>query len=212
MLAATTHNDELPMTRTHTSQATVLRRLLILVFLTGGLMYSVSLLEYTLFHLTGWSPWPVETRYATLSREQWHAEIERCQSPLFASSGTTTAEAGLPIRARCGRFWPFYYHQIEVPASSWIPGAFVDYDGETEADRLARENFIHRMRVIHGGFALVALFVLGMALRALWFWARTRDEEAAYRSGFQAFVSSFLMVAAFTGLMFFNDPTFGLGW
>lgn len=197
----------------HSSQhAIFLQRLLILTFLSGSIIYSLSLLEYTFFHLTGKSVLPVSHTYSTLTEEQWLSEIRRCQSPLFAATAQVTEQPGIPIRARCGRYWPFYSYQVELPASSWIPGAFVLYEGESEEAKLARESFITQMQGAHGGFALLALFILGMSGRAIWQWVANRNEEAAYRNAFHAFVSSALMVAAFTGLMFFVDPTFGLGW
>lgn len=200
------------MTENTGKQATILRRLLILVFIIGGLMYSFSLLEYTLFHLTGYSPWPIDRQYTTLNEAEWRQEILTCQSPLFAAMGVTTEQAGLPILARCGRFWPFYHYQVKLPASSWIPGAFVIHASETSEDIAAREAFVMQMRAIHGGFALVAIFVLALNLWSLFQGLSRKNEEAAYKAAFQGFISSLLMMAGFTGLMFFVDPTFGLGW
>lgn len=175
-------------------------------------MYSFSLIEYTFFHLSGHSPWPIERNYTHLSEDEWRQELFTCQSPLFAATGITTERAGDPILARCGRYWPFFHYQVRLPASSWIPGAFVIPPEESTSDLAARESFISQMQAIHGGFTLVAVFVIGLNLWAIFQGLVRKNEEAAYKAAFQGFFSSLLMMAGFTGLMFFVDPTFGLGW
>ncbi len=193
-------------------QANILRRLLFLVFMYAGFAYGLSLLEYTTFNLTGWSPVSIARSVEVTAPEDINREFNECGSPLFAANAVTTEAAGVPILARCGRFWPFYYHTIEISAHPLIPGAFILYEQETAEARAAREDFILKMQVVNGGFALVSVFILVLCGMAVYRFVAKRDEEAAYKTGFHAFISSFLMLACFTGVMFFVDPTFGYGW
>ncbi|WP_020410126.1 hypothetical protein [Hahella ganghwensis] len=200
------------MTEATSQHANVLRRLLFLVFMYAGIAYGLSLLEYTLFNLTGWSPVSVARSVQVTTPDDIDLEFRQCGSPLFAANAVTTESVDQPILARCGRFWPFYYHTIEINAHPLIPGAFIEFKDESDEAKTAREDFILKMQVINGGFAVVSLFILGLCGMAIYRFVVKRDEEGAYKTGFHAFISSFLMLACFTGLMFFVDPTFGYGW
>ncbi|WP_369600397.1 hypothetical protein AAIA72_11165 [Hahella sp. SMD15-11] len=192
-------------------QSILLRRLLFLVFAYAGLAYGGSLLEYTLFNLTGKSIVTPERHYTTITKDELVAEFQRCGGPLFGATGQTTAP-NEPMLARCGRYWPFYRHTIELPANPLIPGAFVVTPQESPEARDARESFMSHVSIINGGFALVAALVVGITLMGVYRFVVQKDEEAGYRLTFKAFVSSFLMLAAYTGLMLFVDPTFSMGW
>ncbi|RMF15926.1 MAG: hypothetical protein D6758_08940 [Gammaproteobacteria bacterium] len=192
-------------------QSVILRRLLFIVFVYAGLAYGGSLLEYTLFNLTGSTVATPVRSYTTITPEQIKQEFLQCGSPLFAATGTTS-EPGEMILTRCGRYWPFYRYTVEMPANPLIPGAFVLSGDEADEARAQREQFMNHVSIINGGFALVSCLVLGMTLLAVARFAVRRDEEGAYSLAFKAFVSSFLMLAGYTGFMFFVDPTFRLGW
>ncbi|ABC33454.1 hypothetical protein HCH_06833 [Hahella chejuensis KCTC 2396] len=190
----------------------ILKRLLFLVFIYAGLAYGLSLLEYTVFNLTGWSPVSIERSVELRSREEVKKEFDLCGGPLFAANAVVSAREGDPLLARCGRFWPFYHYTIEATAHPLLPGSFILYPDEAPEAATARENFIINMQVVNGGFALVALFVIGLSCFAGYRFLIRKDEEAGYRTAFHGFISSFLMLACYSGVMFLIDPTFSFGW
>ena len=187
------------------------RKMLVFIFAIGALLYGTSLAEYCLYHLTGTTPFPVDKVYTQISDEALKQEFLTCKAPLFGAS-SRSATAGEPMLARCGRFWPFYYYTVELPASSRVPGAFIAYEGETPSDKQQREAFMRRMTFIHGGFLIVSLGVIGLAVFGLYTYVVREDAWRGYRFTMQAFISSFFMMGGFVGLLFFSDPTAGLGW
>lgn len=201
----------IPSAPTPEGAARVIRRLLIFFFVLGSLAYSLSLIEYGAFRLTGKAWLGVHQSFDTLSEEQLKQQFLTCGTHLLGAGGVVH-QAGEPMVARCGRFWPFYRYSIQLPAHPMIPGALIAYAEEPAAIRDARTRLIDNVRLLSAAWMGLSVLVIGLAATAGWQLIARRDEDKAYRWAFQAFASSVLMVLAYVGLMFWIDPHFGLGW
>lgn len=190
----------------------VLRTLIILLFIYGGFSYSLSLMEYTWFQATGEPVFGVTARYQTLSEGELSQAFLDCGTHLMGATGVSTAEVGEPIVVRCGRFWPFYRYSLEVPAHPKIPGALIRYEDEPPEITDARHKLVENVRMASFAWMALALGVFSLSLTTLYQFAIRRDQDKAFRWGFQTFISSVLMMATYVGFSFWIDPLFRFGW
>ena len=192
--------------------ARVLRVLITLLFIYGGISYSLSLMEYTWFQATGNPVLGVSEQYQNFSENELNQAFLDCGTHLMGSTGVVTAEVGQPIVVRCGRFWPFYRYSLEVPAHPKIPGALIRYESEPEEITAARHELAENVRMTSYAWFALAVGVFGLSLVTLYQFAVRRDQEKAFRWGFQTFISSILMMSTYVGLSFWIDPLFRFGW
>lgn len=200
------------LSQQNSKYAHILKILLVFFFVYGGLSYSLSLMEYTWFHLSGKAVFGVEQRITQIDRDGMIAEFNRCGGPLFAASTLETEQAGDLITVRCGRFWPFYQYSLELPANPYIPGAFIKNADEPNEIQSKKADLIEQLSTINLCFFVLGTVVLGMALAAAFAFVVQKNQAKGYKRAFHSFVSSILMVVSYTGIMFFVDPMFGLGW
>lgn len=192
--------------------AKILKNLLVFFFLYGAISYSLSLFEYTFFHLSGNALFGVSQTYPHISQEEMIAEFHRCGGPLFGANTLETPHALDPIVARCGRFWPFYRYSVVIPANNMIPGAFIQDPQEPQEVTAAKQALIKKTRFINIAFLSLSVGVLALALVSAFQFLIRREEEKGFKWAFHAFISSLLMTLTFVGIMFFVDPVFSLGW
>ncbi len=192
--------------------AKILKNLLVFFFLYGAISYSLSLFEYTFFHLSGNALFGVSHTYNTITREEMIEEFHRCDGPLFGANTLETETALTPIVARCGRFWPFYRYSVLIPANNMIPGAFIQDAQEPAEVTQAKRELIRKTTFINYAFLALSTGVMGLALVSAYQFLVRRREERGFKWAFHAFVSSLLMTVTFVGVMFFVDPVFSLGW
>lgn len=190
----------------------VLRTLIILLFIYGGFTYSLSLMEYTWFQATGEPVFGVSQSYDSLTDQQLGQAFLNCGTHLVAATGVATEEIGDPIVVRCGRFWPFYRYSLEVPAHPKIPGALITYEDEPAHITEAREKLTQNVRLTSYAWMALAAGVFGLSVTTLYQFAVRRDQDKAFKWGFQTFISSLLMMATYVGFSFWIDPLFRLGW
>ncbi|QCF24668.1 hypothetical protein [Hydrocarboniclastica marina] len=190
----------------------VIRILLILLFVYGGISYSLSLMEYTWFQATGEPVFGASEHYEEFDENQLRQAFLECGTHLMGASGITTPEAGTLIYVRCGRFWPFYRYSLQVPAHPKIPGALITYEDEPDSISESRAELVKSVRLASFAWMGLALGVLGLSLTTLYHFAIRRDSEKAFKWGFQTFISSLLMMATYIGFSFWIDPLFRYGW
>lgn len=192
--------------------ARVLRILITLLFIYGGVSYSLSLMEYTWFQATGNPVFGVSERHETFSEQQLKQAFLECGTHLMGATGVPTANAGDPIVVRCGRFWPFYHYSLEIPAHPNIPGALITYEDEPEEITETRAKLVQNVRLTSFAWMALGAAVFGLSMVSLYHFAIRRDTEKAFRWGFQTFISSILMMGTYVGFSFWIDPMFRFGW
>ncbi|PID42278.1 MAG: hypothetical protein CSB48_10855 [Proteobacteria bacterium] len=200
------------LTENQSSSAKILKNLLVFFFLYGAVSYSLSLAEYTFFHLSGKALFGVERSHESLSREKMIEELHLCGGPLFGANTIETENALDPIVARCGRFWPFYHYSVILPANNMIPGAFIKNPEEPAEVTEAKHHLIRNTTVVNLAFLLLSVIVTGLAGFSAYQFIVKKQDEKGFKWAFHAFVSSLFMMVAFVGIMFFVDPVFSLGW
>lgn len=198
--------------RSDDKKSQVLRTLLIILFIYGGVSYSLSLIEYTWFQASGEALFGVEEHYESMTEEQLQQAFRECGTHLMGATGVATEDIGTPIVVRCGRFWPFYRYSLEVPALPQIPGALIRYDSEPPQITQSRTMLTGDVRLASYAWMALAVVVLGLSFVSLYHFAVRRDPERAFRWGFQAFLGSVLMLATYIGFSFWIDPMFRFGW
>lgn len=190
----------------------VIRTLLILLFIYGGISYSLSLIEYTWFQATGEPVFGATEQYQSFDDNQLREAFLECGTHLMGATGVTTPAVGTPVYVRCGRFWPFYRYSLQVPAHPKIPGALITYDSEPAAISQSRQELVSSVRLASYAWMGLAVAVLGLSLLTLYHFAVRRDSERAFKWGFQTFISSLLMMITYVGFSFWIDPFFRYGW
>lgn len=190
----------------------LLRTLIIILFTYGGFSYSLSLMEYTWFQATGEPVFVVSERYESLTDEQLGQAFLNCGTHLLGATGVPTENVGDPIVVRCGRFWPFYRYSLEVPAHPKIPGALIRYADEPQDITEARQQLVQNVRLTSYAWMALAAGVFGLSAVTLFQFAVRRDQDKAFKWGFQTFISSLLMITTYVGFSFWVDPLFRLGW
>lgn len=190
----------------------VLRTLIIALFIYGGFSYGLSLMEYTWFQATGNPVFGVSERYQSLTENQLDQAFLNCGTHLMGATGVTTESVGDPIVLRCGRFWPFYRYSLEVPAHPKMPGALIRYQEEPPEITEARESLVEKVRLTSYAWMVLAFGVVVLSAITFYHFAIRRDQDQAFKWGFQTFISSILMMATYVGFSFWIDPLFRLGW
>ncbi|MAA64864.1 MAG: hypothetical protein CL581_08825 [Alteromonadaceae bacterium] len=190
------------------SRPKILRFMMIGLFLYGGISYSLSMIEYTLFQTTGTAIFGTSQTYTQISENQLSQAVSDCGSQLMGAGGITVANTGDPVNLRCGRFWPFYRYTVEAPAHGSMHGVNVIDQGVSASD--ARQ-----VKVVRSGSyvaMVLAVLSLGLSACALVQIVVRKDDQHAYRWSFRGFVASVAVVGLYVGFMFWADPNFGLGW
>lgn len=190
------------------SRPKILRFMMIGLFLYGGISYSLSMIEYTLFQTTGTAIFGVSQTYTQINENQLSQSVSDCGTQLLGAGGITVASTGDPVNLRCGRFWPFYRYTVQAPAQGSMHGVKIVEQGISAAD--ARQVKM----VSAGNYVSMALAVLSLGLSAcaLAQIVVRKDDQQAYLWSFRGFVASVAVVGIYVGFMFWADPDFGLGW
>ncbi|MFE8070254.1 hypothetical protein QQM79_04275 [Marinobacteraceae bacterium S3BR75-40.1] len=193
------------------SRDNLLRTILTLFFIYGGLSYGLSLLEYNSFLITGKAVFGVQQRYDSLSEDQLKQAFLDCGTHLMGATGVNVSASGEPVVVRCGRFWPFYRYSLEVPAQPEIPGVLIASEDQPPGMAQAHARLVHQVRLVAIAWMTLSVLISAMALYALWLLYR-RDLARSLRWGTRAFVSSVLMTLLYLAVMFAVNPLFRYGW
>lgn len=190
----------------------LLSLILIGLFLYGGFSYSLSLLEYTFFQVSGQPVFGVTQTYTQMSDTQRKQLIRDCGTQLMGANGMAAVPSGSSVVVRCGRFWPFYRYSLRVPASPAIPG--VDVKAPAAAPGKPTSALINHssVRLLNYVTFVLAILLFATSTFASWQIVRRKDERKARRWSLRAFAGSMIVVATYMGMTAWMTPDFAMGW